>query len=96
MSVWRSVLKLVRVSDPPRTRSWSSRLVLWVWGLLLMIVVAMYVSATTAQLASASLRAQITGLDSLQGKAVATWEEYVDELLEAGVPANGRNWCAGV
>jgi hypothetical protein len=95
LSVWRSLLKLVRVSDPPRTRSWSARLVLWVWGLLLMIVVAMYVSATTAQLASASIRAQITGLDSLQGKAVATWGDYVDELLDAGVPANGRNWWGG-
>ncbi|KAI8466415.1 MAG: hypothetical protein J3K34DRAFT_395609 [Monoraphidium minutum] len=88
----RSLLKFARMSDPPITMSLPAQVILFTYGLLLIIVIALYTAGTAARLTAAQLGGGIRGRDDLKGLAVGTWSEYVDRLHDQGLPAIGMPW----
>jgi hypothetical protein len=87
-----SLLHLSRTSKPPLSTTLPSQVVLWAWGLTVMITISLYTGATAAILTTTSLTGGINSRNDLVGKAVGTWEDYVPKLNEDGLPTIGYKW----
>jgi hypothetical protein len=87
-----SLLHLSRTSKPPLSTTLPSQVVLWAWGLTVMITISLYTGATAAILTTSSLTGGINSRTDLIGKAVGTWEDYVDRLADSGLRAVGYKW----
>ena len=85
----QAILHLTRVQKPPFGVSLPAQIILFAWGLCIMLTMALYTGATAAQLTSIALSGGIKDRNDLKGKSVVTWKEYVPVLAEMGIPAYG-------
>lgn len=91
-STWSTVGSFVGMSDPPSIASLPGRIVLFAWGLLVLIMVAVFTANTSANLTAVQLRSQIQTRGDLRDKEVITWVEYTGTLRDYGVPSVGVPW----
>jgi hypothetical protein len=60
-----------------------SNLALLMWGFLGFIVMALYSANLTANLTISQIMSRINNVNDLQGRSVATWTDYQDELANS-------------
>ncbi|KIZ00715.1 hypothetical protein MNEG_7245 [Monoraphidium neglectum] len=87
----QSLLRLSDIGDAPSAESLPSRVVLWAYGLLLLILIAIY-TANSAALLTARINSDIRGLPDLKGKAVGVWDESIPRVSALGVAAIPLPW----
>jgi len=75
--------------DPPLL---AHRIVVFFYGLLLLVTITIYGANTAAYLTQASLNSKINSKDDLPGQAVGTWEADVNLLKRSGIAATGLKW----
>ncbi|KAI8466533.1 MAG: hypothetical protein J3K34DRAFT_460825 [Monoraphidium minutum] len=75
----------------PRPETWPARVLIFCFGLMFTVVVALYSGATAAAL-TAQAFATVRGLGDLRGARVATWSFYADEVAALGVTVVPVEW----
>lgn len=69
----RAVLRVVGMADSPIAKTLPAQIVLWGFGLLLMLIVALYTASSAAIFTKARMVTGIKSIEDLRGKAVGTW-----------------------
>jgi ABC-type amino acid transport substrate-binding protein len=87
-----TLLHVSNAADPPISTTLPAQVVLWTWGLIVLITISLYTGATAAILTTSSLTGSIESRTDLIGKAVGTYEDYVDKLSAIGLPTIGYKW----
>lgn len=87
-----TLLHMTNSHEPPTGSSLPAHIVLWAWGLLVMIVLSLYTGTTAAIMTTRSLTEGINSRADLAGKAVGTWTDYLEKLAKDGIPAIGYKW----
>eukprot|EP00884_Botryococcus_braunii_P020510 jgi/Botrbrau1/7142/Bobra.0143s0019.1 len=76
-SAWQAAGKIVAITQNlDKVNTLAARIIVWAYGLLIMVVLATYTANTAAQLTTVSLQTNIHNLADLRGKAVGTWDGY--------------------
>lgn len=86
------MLRVVGMADSPIAKTLPAQIVLWGFGLLLMLVVALYTASSAAIFTKARMVTSVKTLEDLRGKAVGTWTPYVPRLKELGIAATPFVW----
>ncbi|KAI8472842.1 MAG: hypothetical protein J3K34DRAFT_197330 [Monoraphidium minutum] len=90
-SMIQSVLRLPDIGDAPSVASFPARIVLFAYGLLLLIILAIYTANSAAQL-TAALVSDIGSLEDLRGVSVGVWDEYAPKMASIGIAATPLPW----
>ncbi|KAI8472841.1 MAG: hypothetical protein J3K34DRAFT_457589 [Monoraphidium minutum] len=90
-SMIQSVLRLPDIGDAPSVASFPARIVLFAYGLLLLIILAIYTANSAAQL-TAALVSDIRSLEDLRGVSVGVWDEYAARMAALGIVATPLPW----
>lgn len=80
--VWMSLSRPVGLGEG-RVISNISNLALLMWGFLGFIVMALYCANLTANLTISQILSRISNVNDLQGRSVATWKDYQEELVNS-------------
>ncbi|KAG1665829.1 hypothetical protein FOA52_005864 [Chlamydomonas sp. UWO 241] len=82
MGLYNTAGKMVDAGEPePMTV--PSRVAVLAYGLLVMLMLALFTANTAAQVTTAALSSAINGPGDLSGKYIATWPQTIDRLVNS-------------
>jgi hypothetical protein len=84
----------VREHDAQEARSLPARIVVFAYGFVLLIILALYTANAAAQL-TARLASDVRGPSDLRGRAVGAWATLTPRLQAMGISAVPLAWCGG-
>ncbi|KAI8469138.1 MAG: hypothetical protein J3K34DRAFT_522411 [Monoraphidium minutum] len=91
----RAFLKFADMGDGPKSRSLPAQIILFTYGVLIILIIALCTAGTAARLTTMQVNGNILGREDLPGKVVGTWEGYVGRLADHGITAVGMPWLNG-
>ncbi|GAQ81929.1 glutamate receptor [Klebsormidium nitens] len=76
--VWSAGAQIVNAADPMRAFSFPSRIIIFVWAFLILLLVAMYTGNAAAILTASQVDVSIQSINDLQGRSWGAYRNTVD------------------
>ncbi|GAQ82839.1 glutamate receptor [Klebsormidium nitens] len=82
--VWSAGAQIVNAADPMRAFSLPSRIIIFVWAFLILLLVAMYTGNAAAILTASQVDVSIQSISDLQGRSWGAYNNTVDSMHRNG------------